>query len=151
MRRAVPLVATCLLLAGCGGYSSKKSTTQGSAGFGPPLKTISVSEAEFKITPSSIHLDKTGVYSFKVTNNGQITHIFEIEGPGLENETGEIQPGSTKTLTLRLTAGNTYETYCPIDDHKAKGMKGSLTVGKAAGGGTPTTTNETTTGGGYGY
>ena len=46
---------------------------------------------------------------------------------------------------MTLRKNGSYEIYCPIDGHKAEGMKGTLTVGNAAGGGgTTSTENETT-------
>ena len=115
-------------------------------------------EREFSITPSSIALTKPGNYTFKVTNNGMIGHALEIEGHGVEQKTGTIQPGKTATLQVSLTKAGSYEVYCPIDGHRDKGMKATLTVGGTAApavGGTSTegtTTGQTTTGkGGYGY
>ena len=150
VRLIVPLLASSVLLAGCGGYGGSKKSAAPAKSLGPPLKTISVTEKEFAITPNAIHLDKSGVYKFQVSNRGHVAHAFEIEGPGVENEMSHIAPGATGAITVRVTAGKSYETYCPIDDHKGKGMKGTLTVG-AAGGGSQTTTGTTTTTGGYGY
>jgi hypothetical protein len=45
---------------------------------------------------------------------------------------------------VSFTKNGSYELYCPIDGHKAQGMKGTLTVGSAGGTG-GTTTEETTT------
>ena len=79
-----------------------------------------------------------------VTNDGKITHAFVIEGNGVEEKTGDIAPGATKTLRVTLSKAGSYEMYCPIDGHKDQGMKGTITVGNAAGSG-GTTTGETTT------
>jgi plastocyanin len=146
---ALPVIAGCLLAAGCGGYGKSKSATE-KAAVGPPLATIRISETEFRLTPSTIHLNKAGVYTFEVTNKGTVTHALEVESEGAESETPNIPPGETKTLTIRLTAGTRYELYCPIDGHEAKGMKGLLTAGPVAGATSTTTEDRTTTeGGGY--
>jgi plastocyanin len=161
MRRGWILLPAALLLAGCGGNSNKPQAA--STGTGTPAQTISLSEKEFSLTPRSISLAKPGTYAFEVTNDGQIPHALEVEGHGAEQKTGTIQPGSSATLMVNLTANGSYEVYCPIDDHRSKGMEASLTVGGTAGAGTSTqehetTTGETTTGqtstekkGGYGY
>ena len=70
-----------------------------------------------------------GAVTFVVMNAGNIPHAFEVEGRGMERETGTIQPGTSVTLTLTLTAG-TYEVYCPVggDSHKKLGMETELRV-----------------------
>jgi uncharacterized cupredoxin-like copper-binding protein len=150
MLRTVLVVAAVLALAGCGGnYSASSgspgSTTNGTAG---ASQTVSISEAEFKLSPSSLSVDKAGKVTLQVKNTGSITHALEIEGNGVEEKTGSIDPGQSKTITVDLSKGS-YEIYCPIDGHRAKGMEGTLQVGASAGG---MTTQQTTTddkGGGY--
>ena len=141
---------------GSGSNASSGTTTNASApATASSSQTVTVGEQEFSIMPSSISLTKTGTYTFKVTNNGQIGHALEIEGHGAEQRTSMIEPGKTATLQVDLAKAGSYEVYCPIDDHKNKGMKASLTVGGSAAPGTSTegtTTGQTsTTKGGYGY
>jgi uncharacterized cupredoxin-like copper-binding protein len=156
------LLPVALLLAGCGGSSSSpqaaSTSTGASPGAGMAAQTVALSEKEFSITPSSISVPKTGTYAFKVMNHGQIPHALEVEGHGVEQKIGPIQPGSSATLTVDLTTKGSYEVYCPIDDHRSKGMQASLAVGGSAGAGMTTETHETSTGqtstqkkGGYGY
>src|SRR5437588_4647052 len=123
MKRILVLTPAALLLAACGG-SGKSSKPAG-----PPLQTVQVSEKEFSITPSTIGLAQTGTYAFHVTNNGQITHAFEIEGNGVEVKPADIQPGQSATLTVKLGTKGSYDAYCPIDGHRSKGMLAKLTVG----------------------
>jgi hypothetical protein len=48
---------------------------------------------------------------------------------------------------VTLPKNGTYEMYCPVDGHKALGMKGKLTVGgSGAAGGATSTENTGTTG-----
>jgi uncharacterized cupredoxin-like copper-binding protein len=161
MRRILLLLAVALPAAGCGGgggsnaEQSSSSTTTAAA---PAAQTVMVGEKEFSITPSSISLTKPGNYTVRVTNNGAIGHALEVEGHGVEQKTGTIDPGKTASLQVNLAKAGSYEVYCPIDDHKNKGMKATLTVGGSAApavGGTSTegtTTGQTTTNkGGYGY
>jgi uncharacterized cupredoxin-like copper-binding protein len=135
------LLPTAVLLAGCGGSSGGSSMQGGAA-----VKTVQISEKEFSLTPSTVTLSKPGTYAFQITNKGTITHAFEVEGNGVEAKSGDIQAGSSATLNVTLGKNGTYEIYCPIDGHKAQGMKGTLTVGSAAGtGGTTTSTPAETT------
>ena len=142
MRLIVLLAPAALLVAGCGGSSNSSSSSKPSGG--PVVQTVQISEKEYSLTPSSVAVSKPGTYAFHVTNNGTITHAFEVEGNGVEQKSGDIQAGSSTTLNIALSKNGSYEIYCPIDGHKAQGMKGTLTVGKAAGGGTTSTENETT-------
>jgi uncharacterized cupredoxin-like copper-binding protein len=163
MRRILVLIPLALPLAACGGGGSggnAAQTTTASAAApatASSTQTVTLSEKEFSITPASISLTKPGTYTFKATNNGSIGHALEIEGHGVEQKTGTIDPGKTATLRVDLAEAGSYEVFCPIDDHKNMGMKASLTVGGSAAPAMGTSTEGTTTGqtsttrGGYGY
>jgi uncharacterized cupredoxin-like copper-binding protein len=150
MRRLLLLLPAALPLAACGGGYGGGGNN--SAGSGSVLQTIQISEKEYSITPGAVTLSKAGNYAFAVTNKGTITHAFTIEAGegGKEVESGDIQPGSHKTVKYTFAAGKSYEMYCPIDGHRAQGMAGTIKVGGAMGGGT-TTAPGTSTSGGYGY
>ena len=156
MQRLFVLLPVSLLLAACGGYSGGSSkTSQGSAAGGAVIKTIQISEKEYSLTPGSIRVSKPGTYAFQVTNDGTITHALTIEASGggsSEVESGNIDPGSSKTIKFTFEAGKHYEMYCPVDGHRAQGMAGKITVGEAAGAGTTTKPEgQTTTSGMPGY
>jgi uncharacterized cupredoxin-like copper-binding protein len=147
VRRLLPLLPLLLLAAGCGGSSNN------GGGSSSVLQTIQVSEKEYSLNPGSITLPKPGTYAFEVTNDGQVTHAFNVEAgdEGDEVESGDIDPGSHKTVKFTFSAGGSYEMYCPIDGHKAMGMEGTIKVGAAAGGSTTNPEGETTTNSGPGY
>jgi PQQ system protein len=150
VRRLLALIPLGLLLAACGGSGGG----EGSAAEGAVMQTIRISEKEYSLNPSTVTLPKPGTYEFDVTNDGSITHAFNVEesGGGDEAEAGDIDPGSHKTVKFTFSAGGSYEMYCPIDGHKAQGMAGTIMVGGAAGGGTTTSPeDETTTNSGPGY
>jgi uncharacterized cupredoxin-like copper-binding protein len=135
-----------LLLAGCGGSSG--GGNEGSASGGAVVQTIQISEKEYSLNPSTITLPKSGTYAFEVKNDGTITHAFTVEqsgGEGDEVESGDIDPGSSKTVKFTFSAGKRYEMYCPVDGHKAEGMAGTISVGGASGGGTTTNPEGKTT------
>jgi plastocyanin len=146
MSRLLVLLPVALLLAACGGGSGDGSASQ----------MIQISEREYSLNPSSIVVPKAGTYTFDVTNDGKVTHALTIEqsGGGSEEETGDISPGSHKTVEFTFSADGSYEMYCPVDGHK---QQGTISVGgSASGGGTATTDEddgggETTTDSGPGY
>jgi plastocyanin len=142
MRRLLVLLPTLLVLAACGG------DTDGAEQAGDVLQTIQISENEFSLEPSNVTLPEVGTYDFEVTNNGQITHALEIEEgeDGAEAESGDIEPGETKTVRFTFSADGSYEMYCPIGNHRDEGMDGTITVGSGApGSGTTTDEGETET------
>ena len=87
-----------------------------------------------------------------MTNNGTIAHALKIEGDGVEEKTGDIQPGASATLRAALSKDGSYDLYCPIDGHRSQGMNGTVTVGNgSSSGGTTTNDGGSTTTRGYGY
>src|SRR5213596_112180 len=94
---------------------------------------VSAKLSEWKVELSERTI-AAGTVTFTVANVGSIPHAFEVEGQGIEQETGVIQPGASATLTLTLGPG-TYEVYCPVgnDSHKKLGMDAELKVAPATG------------------
>jgi uncharacterized cupredoxin-like copper-binding protein len=141
----VVAVAAGVLLGGCGsdddggssGSSAQKTETT-SAGGGGAGATVNVSETEFKIDPANLKVAKAGKVKFQATNDGQIVHALEVEGPGDEAETEQIQPGQSATVSADLSKAGTYEMYCPVGNHRQQGMEGKVTV---PGGGSGTSTS----------
>jgi plastocyanin len=139
MRRVLLLVVV-VLLAGCGSDDSNDQAAGDTTGV---VGSVELTATDFKFDPSTVELAKSGEMTFTLVNDGQSTHALEIEGQGIEEETDEIDGGATAELTVDLEPGE-YEFYCPVDDHREKGMEGTLTVGGAAGG-SGMTTEETDT------
>jgi uncharacterized cupredoxin-like copper-binding protein len=121
------LVAAGLVLfvaAGCaGGDGTAASPTANPAGSptgSSAGQVVEVRLSEYKIEmPSSV---PTGSVTFRVTNDGQQEHSFEVEGQATESELeANLAPGQSQTLTVDLQAGS-YEFYCPVDGHRDLGM-----------------------------
>lgn len=87
---------------------------------------VPVSLMEFAIDmPTTL---PAGPVTFAVTNDGTITHSFEVENESLEEELETpLEPGQTGLLTVDLAPG-TYEIYCPIGNHADNGMRVEVTV-----------------------
>jgi plastocyanin len=140
VRASAALGIAALSLAACGGGSD-----EGAAPSGASIKTIQIGETEYKLAPAAVQVDKPGVYTFHVVNNGHLTHALEVEGNGVEAKTDDLSLGSSADLKVDLTSAGDYEVYCPIDSHKDMGMEARLTVGGGTG------SSETSTSGGYSY
>ncbi len=140
--RSAVAIAAVLALAGCGGGESEES-----AATGPALKTVQISEVDFKLQPAKVTVEKAGVYAFKVVNNGKTAHALEIEGEGVEAKSDTLQPGDSTELKVDLKKAGSYEMYCPIDGHKGLGMEGEVAVGPGGGMMTDQTETKTTSSG----
>jgi len=141
------VVVVAAVSGGCGGSgggtnaaSTATSTTSSASSGGAVIKTVSVHETEYKLSPNTISLTKPGTYVFKGVNDGTTAHALGVEGNGVDSDISAIDPGSSGTLKVTLSKAGTYEIYCPIDGHKGLGMNGTITVGGtgARGGGTST-------------
>lgn len=88
---------------------------------------VMVRASSFAFQPSSIVVGK-GSVRFVVSNAADVPHGFEVEGEGMEEETGTIPPGATDSLTYDFETPGEYEIYCPVGDHRSRGMTGTLTV-----------------------
>ena len=88
--------------------------------------SVEVKLREYKIEmPAFIG---AGATTFNVTNTGNETHGFEIEGSGIEKALKpRLKKGESGSLQVDLKPG-TYKVYCPVIGHKWHGMSLDLTV-----------------------
>jgi plastocyanin len=139
------LFLAALLLAGCGSDDEGGESSGG--------QTVEVVATEFAFDPADVSVDEAGETTFTVSNEGEFPHALEIEGNGIEEETEELGPGESGSVTVDLEPGE-YELYCPVGDHRERGMVGTLVVGGGAegtGGGTTTDEGESESDDPYGY
>jgi plastocyanin len=144
MRRVVllaPLTAASLF-AGCGGSGAESEPAPGSAPGG-----IEISATDFALAPPAVTVSEPGPVTVTVVNDGDVVHALALEGSGAATATDDLAPGASAELSAELQIGR-YVLYCPIGDHRARGMEASLTVGKAPA--QSQTGTEPTRSGGYG-
>jgi uncharacterized cupredoxin-like copper-binding protein len=91
-------------------------------------KKVSVTEVEYKIEMPK-RTFAPGEYTFEVANKGQLTHNLTIagKGEGGTQQTRDIGPGGTGTVTIELKPGH-YDFYCSIPGHRQQGMNVVVTV-----------------------
>ena len=128
--RVVSAALLALLLGACGTSNTAtpaapSAAASSAAAVGTPVGVV---ETEFSIT-----LDKTSftpsTYTFTIKNQGKFPHNLNIEGPGVDKKTSpKLGAGESGVLTVNLQKGS-YELWCSVDSHKAKGMDKTITVG----------------------
>lgn len=68
---------------------------------------------------------------FEMVNEGTVEHEFEVFSPDGEvlGEIGPTAAGEEGKVVLTLSESGEYRYVCGIDDHEARGMAGTFTVG----------------------
>jgi plastocyanin len=93
---------------------------------GAANQTVDVQLLEYSIrVPQAL---PAGTYTFNIVNSGKTDHSFVIEGNGLHLALAEpLKRGDKTQLGVELRPG-VYEIYCPVDEHRGKGMETRFTV-----------------------
>jgi plastocyanin len=141
MIRSLATLAAVLVLAlaGCGGDDESSSSGGGAAtstpasgsgggggGGGEQLALLAPADGSLKFDKSKLEA-KAGTVTIDFDNLSDSTpHAVEIEGNGVEEKSDTVT-GANASVTADLDAGR-YTFYCPVGDHRAEGMEGTLTV-----------------------
>ena len=132
LRRSIPLLATIVIVAGCG-TSTPGPSTAGSNPT-PPPGAVHVSLLDYSITPAKISVP-AGTFTVYVTNDGKTPHNFTIRSPRgplgpsakIVAHTKDLNPGQADVIVATLPAGD-YTFYCAFAGHEQLGMVGDFTV-----------------------
>ena len=139
MFAAAALIAGCGSAGGAGHTVSTRAanrtlaaTSRGgpnpAAAYSGGPAVVRLSESEFTITPANPRVTGTHQVDFEVTNNGSVTHSFAVRTPFGVLKSEPIPPGQKGGLTVDLIKPGIYAFYCPLHDHRQKGMQGSVVV-----------------------
>ena len=110
-----------------GGSTTKENTSSGGGGGGgQSLKLTADPGGALKFDKTSLTA-KAGKVTVVMDNPSSLPHAIEVEGKGQELKGDTVTKGGVSKVSGTLKPG-TYEFYCPVDGHKAAGMKGTLTV-----------------------
>lgn len=143
LTRSTGTTTKTVMLPGAAAPAAGGSTSTAPAAPAPLAHAVKVSLTEMKIT-DSVDTVAAGKVKFTVTNDGAVAHEFVVlETPtqaaklpvsggraseaGNIGETGDMQPGETKTLTLKLKPGH-YAIICNLPGHYLGGMYTDLTA-----------------------
>lgn len=116
--------------AGAGGETEAAGGETGGGGNteATVAERVRLEMTEFEFGPADVNLDAAGTYVFVAENTGGAPHALEIEGNGLDEATETVSPGQSARLEVELKPGK-YRIYCPVGNHEALGMVGTVTVG----------------------
>jgi uncharacterized cupredoxin-like copper-binding protein len=137
------LAAVAIPVAGCGGdddngggggssggatktESNGGGASSGGGGGGQTLKLSADPGGALKFDKTSLSA-KAGKITIVMDNPSSLPHAIEVEGKGQELKGDTVTKGDVSKVSGTLKPGK-YEFYCPVDGHKAAGMKGELTV-----------------------
>ena len=124
MMRPLTVSLAMLLIAAC---APGEDTPEGTPPPGDFLVPVTLTEHEIEIAAEA----PAGELTFQLTNEGDQVHGFVIQGEGIdETLTTDVQPGATETVTIELEPGS-YTLWCPIGDHRDRGMEAELAVTEA--------------------
>jgi uncharacterized cupredoxin-like copper-binding protein len=153
---AVAILTLALAVAGCGGETSATTTTgmddMAEFSFGEPAdsadadRTVEiVASDDLTFDPAEIAVSPGEVITFRVINDGQITHDFVLGDEAAQDEheeemaemegmvhdepnTVSLAAGETKELTWRFGEGGALIFGCHEPGHYDGGMLGHVTV-----------------------
>jgi len=96
---------------------------------GHPPTAVGVGEREWRISLYRSEVP-TGRVKLNVRNFGEDGHDLAIRNASgrVLGAIGEVRPGRSATLSVRLRKPGRYRVFCSLEGHEAKGMHAVLRV-----------------------
>lgn len=128
IRRLIPVLLLLMIvpmLSGCTRTVQTASPQPDENGRGAAQQAdVELGEWFVRIDPNPV---RAGTVQFNIRNVGERIHSLEIENGGIEEVSRTLRAGESTTMTIDLPAGE-YDAYCPIGDHRQRGMETTLVV-----------------------
>ncbi len=90
-----------------------------------PVKEFTVTGSNYAFAPATLSVQKGDHVKITFVNSGGM-HDFVIDGFNVRTKT--VQSGAQDVVEFDATQSGTFEYYCSVGNHRAMGMKGTLTV-----------------------
>jgi hypothetical protein len=130
-RSGLALACAAALIGACGS-AAPPSAPPATSSRAPQTITVTMTDFTFALDHPP---NGPGAYVFHAVNAGKYPHAVELDGAGVsDRKSSTVQPGGTTDLAATLQAGD-LDMYCPIADHRTRGMETHITI-DAAGSGT---------------
>lgn len=104
---------------------SVKNTRTSSESAKIQVRTIEVTGANYSFSPSTLVIRKGVKVNITFKNSGGM-HSFVVDE--LNIKTKVIKDGEQETVSFTPEKAGTFEFYCSVGNHRAMGMKGTITV-----------------------
>ncbi len=105
--------------------ATSSGSTATSSAVGAGVKTFTVEGKNFSFSPSTMTVKK-GDRVRIVFNNSGGRHDWVLDE--FNARTKVIESGQSETIEFVADKAGTFEYYCSVGNHRAMGMKGTLTV-----------------------
>lgn len=90
------------------------------------VREIMVEGKEFSFTPAILTVKQGETVRVVFKNTGTMPHDFVVDG--LDVRTKVVGGGQQDTITFTASEKGTFEYYCSVGNHRARGMVGKITV-----------------------
>lgn len=121
--RAALLVGTVALIATVGSATALAQ------------QSVSESTTEFSFSMSNVTVPAGQPVTFALQNAGNFPHSMVVEdtaGVTVNSPApNSIQPGGSGALVVTFSRPGTYDFWCPVGNHRERGMVGTITVAAA--------------------
>ena len=88
---------------------------------------VSLGASEFYFDPRSVTVP-AGEVNFVIRNRGRYPHGLAFDGGGISQGIRRVDPGQSKSLTVRFTEPGEVIFYCPLKGHRERGQEGIAVV-----------------------
>lgn len=127
MLLGVAALTLSFTLAGCTGDDARESAPSRTEQPTPRV-TVEVAETEYALDVAPRDGLIPADYRIVVHNGGETDHALAVKGPGVDEQTPVLGTGDPDAeIVARLRPG-TYELWCPVGDHRSRGMRTSLLI-----------------------
>lgn len=106
--------------------AQEQTQEQGGGGANTRLAIAAAPSGDLSFDKTSLRAP-AGKVTIVMDNPSEVPHAVEIEGMGVEEEGKTVTKGGVSRASADLQPGK-YTFYCPVGNHEAAGMKGTLTV-----------------------
>lgn len=114
-----PMASPSMSASDQGMMATDSGTTSGT------VKEFTVEGSAFKFVPATMTVNKGDTVRITFKNTGGF-HDFVIDE--FDVKTKQIGAGASETIEFVADQSGTFEYYCSVGNHRAQGMKGTLTV-----------------------
>lgn len=107
------------------GITVRDRSTVGSSGAGEIVLD------DMRFTPSELDAQVGVPLTVRITNRGTVRHDLSFPSlhmPGLDGVESILEPGETRTVTLRFDEPGSHTFICSLPGHAAAGMTGAVFV-----------------------